>query len=391
MTANVTIDGFDLPLESPATQGDYAARVRDLAVAGTAIYPVGGATALEFGTPPARPGVALALTHLNRIVDYPVQDLTITVEAGMTVATLQRTLAAEGQRVPVDVPDAERATLGGALAVDAHGPRRLGYGRFRDWVIGMTTINDRGELCKSGGRVVKNVAGYDLAKLMIGSSGGLGVISQVTLKLQPRPAATALVAFPIVDIAATLDALHASQTRPVAVELLNDEAARIVGELPAGWVGLVLFEDNPEAVRWQVEQLAKELARAVTEVPLTMLDSLIASPAVAGCELSILAGMKPSQVADFVRPLHGVRVHAHALSGIVRVGVPTMDHPAFESLGRELLSDPARHAIVRRCPTTWKNRLNMWGPPSPAATLVRRVKEQLDPKGVLNPGRTSYG
>src|SRR5205823_4316741 len=194
-------------------------------------------------------------------------------EAGMTFAKLRLMLAAEGQWLPVDVPDPDRATVGGALAVDVSGPRRLGRGTFRDWVIGIGFVNDRGEACKAGGRVVKNVAGYDLAKLLIGSCGGLGIITQVTFKLQPLPAASTLVAFSAGDVRATLDTIHASRTRPIAVELLNPAAVTALsGDLPTGWLLLVLFEDQPEAVRWQVGQLGEELARPVSDVPLDLLD-----------------------------------------------------------------------------------------------------------------------
>src|SRR5262249_19160904 len=143
--------------------------------------------------------------------------MTVTVEAGVRVARLQQLLAAEGQRLPIDVPRAGEATLGGALATNASGPRRLGFGTPRDYVIGITTVNDRGESTKAGGRVVKNVAGYDLCKLHVGALGTLGVISQVTLKLRPLPESSALVCFGCGDgeLPGILDALHTSRTRPV--------------------------------------------------------------------------------------------------------------------------------------------------------------------------------
>ena len=114
---------------------------------------------------------------LNRVIDYPARDMTITVQAGITIAELQTLLAAENQRLPVDVPHADRATLGGALAVNVSGPRRYGFGTLRDYVIGISTVNDEGQEVKAGGRVVKNVAGYDLCKLHIGALGTLGIIT----------------------------------------------------------------------------------------------------------------------------------------------------------------------------------------------------------------------
>src|SRR6202030_783750 len=120
---------------------------------------------------------------------------TITVQAGITLGRLQDLLATENQRLPVDVPHPDRATLGGALAVNASGPRRPGFGPLRDYVIGITTVNDEGQETKAGGRVVKNVAGYDLCKLHIGALGTLGILTQVTLKVLPRPETQALLTF----------------------------------------------------------------------------------------------------------------------------------------------------------------------------------------------------
>src|SRR5207302_5553522 len=119
--------------------------------------------------------------------DYPARDMTITVQAGITLAQLQTILAGEKQRLPVDVPRADRATLGGTLATNPSGPRRYGFGTWRDYVIGISVINDEGHEVKAGGRVVKNVAGYDRCKLYISSIGTLGTIRQVARKLKPRP------------------------------------------------------------------------------------------------------------------------------------------------------------------------------------------------------------
>src|SRR5438874_8668927 len=119
--------------------------------------------------------------------------MTVTVQAGITLAKLQELLASENQRLPVDVPQAERATIGGALAANVSGCRRYGFGTLRDYLIGISVVNDEGQEVKAGGRVVKNVAGYDLCKLYIGSLGTLGIITQVTLKLKPRPEEEAFV------------------------------------------------------------------------------------------------------------------------------------------------------------------------------------------------------
>ena len=144
--------------------------------------------------------------------------MTVTVQAGITVAALQALLAKEGQRLHVDVPAADRATLGGAVAANLSGPRRLGRGTLRDYVIGISFVTDAGDEVKGGGRVVKNVAGYDLIKLHVGALGTLGVVTQVTLKVFPVPEDQTIVTFGIgtAAVGPTLDRLHASASRRIS-------------------------------------------------------------------------------------------------------------------------------------------------------------------------------
>src|SRR5262245_41594584 len=151
--------------------------------------------------------------------------MTITVQAGITTAALQAELAKENQWLPVDVPGPERATLGGAIALNQSGPRRFGYGTLRDYVIGISFVTDDGGEVRAGGRVVENVAGYDLRRLRIGAVGTLGVVTQVTLKVKPKPEAAAWVTLGCERdaLGAVLDLLHGSRSRPSAV-CLSDKA-----------------------------------------------------------------------------------------------------------------------------------------------------------------------
>src|SRR5262245_55913432 len=219
----------ELETVTPGSVQEVGEAVREGAAKGRAIYPFGGRTMFDYGLPPARPGVGIDLRGLCQVIDYPARDMTITVQAGITVAGLQAILEKENQQLPIDVPAADRATLGGILATNTSGPRRLGYGTLRDYVLGISVVNDEGKETKAGGRVVKNVAGYDLCKLYVGSLGTLGIITQATLKLKPRPEALALVVVSLSresTIPALLDQLHASQTRPVLMELLNAATAQ---------------------------------------------------------------------------------------------------------------------------------------------------------------------
>ena len=174
------------------------------------------------------PGVAISTTSISRLIDYPYADMTITVEAGMTLSTLSGILAGQQQRLLVDAPFPERATLGGIYATNTSGPRRFGAGRPRDQIIGVSFVTSEGVVVKGGGRVVKNVAGYDLPKLLTGSLGTLGIISQLTLKVRPIPERSAIAWVRYHNLRAVseaLERLNVSETRPIAVELLNEPAA----------------------------------------------------------------------------------------------------------------------------------------------------------------------
>jgi glycolate oxidase FAD binding subunit len=406
------IDDFGpLPVLRPSSAAEVGDLVRRAAVETQALYPLGGRTALGLGLPPERPGFAVDLRGLDRVIDYPARDMTITVQAGITLARLQEVLAGENQRLSVDVPRADQATLGGALAVNASGPRRFGFGTLRDYVIGVSAVNDEGQEIKGGGRVVKNVAGYDLCKLFVGSLGTLGVITQVTLKLKPRPEEQALLTLGCQSEAldGLLEQLHRSRTRPVCVEVLNEQAARALNRagdlgLPeAPWVLVVGFEDNRDTVSWQVQQLIKELpggngwgfhVRAgAPAAPLWQ--ALIDWPASAEGALALKANPLPRAVADFCRRTvtlrEGLLVRAHAGNGIVEVQAPgdlTLDGAA--AMLKTVLDAAVAgqgNLVLTRCPPAWKKTLPVWGAARGDAWLMRRVKEKLDPRRLFNPGR----
>ncbi len=230
----------NLPLTetiAPAQQADVAEAVCCAAGSGTPVYPIGGGTMLHYGVQPQRPGIGLSLAKLNRLVDYAAADLTITVEAGMTISDLNRTLGRQRQRLAVDVPQPDRATVGGAVATDAAGPRRYACGSMREYLLGFTAVDGTGNLFSGGGRVVKNAAGYNMCRLMAGSLGTLGVITQVTLMVRPMCETSAWVASPktSLDVVEKLLAeLVRSATRPVAIELLANSRRKAMRRPTAG-------------------------------------------------------------------------------------------------------------------------------------------------------------
>jgi glycolate oxidase FAD binding subunit len=412
MTADAClIDDFGpLSVVRPASVAEVGEIVRRAVAEGQALYPLGGRTMLDVGLPPTRPGLGVDLRGLAQVIDYPARDMTVTVQTGIPLAQLQRLLAAENQRLPIDVPRPEIATLGGALATNTSGPRRYGAGTLRDYVIGISTINDEGQETKAGGRVVKNVAGYDLCKLHIGALGTLGIITQVTLKVRPRPEARAILTLGCEAdaLAPLLDLLHRSRCRPSCIDVLNRHAVRVVAAasgvgLPeTAWVVLLGFEDNDTTVEWQMQQLIREtstapvrglearagittdsLWRALSELPLRP-----------EARLSLKANLLPGAVAEFCCRIdaypEATTVQAHAGSGIVRAHVADLTLQRATVMLKELLDaagSAGGNVVIHRCPPTWKTTLPVWGRPRGDGALMRQVKDALDSRRVFNPGR----
>jgi glycolate oxidase FAD binding subunit len=411
----ISIDEFGpLSIRRPASVAELCGLVKAAAAAGQGVYPVGGRTTLDVGLPPIKPGVAVDTTGLADMIDYPARDMTITVRAGITLAKLQAALAAEGQWLPIDVPQPERATLGGAVALNLSGPRRFGYGTLRDYVIGISFVTDEGQEVKAGGRVVKNVAGYDLMKLQVGAVGTLGVVTQLTLKVKPKPEASVLVTFgcETADLGAVLDLLHGSKSRPCAVELLNAAAWRAApqaqAEMPVppirgSWLIAAGFEEKAATVEWQVSTLLAELkaapVRDVAEVrgsAAADLWAMLGGQTRSAGGLAWKANMRPSRTAEFAAAAaeshRDVQLQAHALSGIVHGVYPDLGWSAERAAAvvAPLLDRAAGgdgNLVIRRCPTAWKAALPVWGHPGSDRALMRHVKTTLDPKTVFNPGR----
>lgn len=400
-----------LPLSdqtAPADAEELARTVRQAYQDATAIYPIGGGTSLDFGLPPRQPGLGLSLEKLDRVVDYPARDMTITAEAGIPLAKLAEALSRHGQRLPIDVPGAEQATLGGVMATDFSGPRRYGWGTMRDYVIGVSAVEGTGTPFKAGGRVVKNVAGYDLCKLLTGSLGALAVITQVTLKVLPSPESSAFGYCDLPDIDAAeqrLAALVNSQVTPAAVELLagpiwrEDPAFKELDDNAVGRL-VVGFEGAEADVSWMQRQLAEEwrnqnvFAERVEPGHVEELwRRLTEFPACPG-SLVVKASVLPDAVARFVglsRQIDGnVSIQAHAGNGIViaRFG----DLPP-ESASKTLITQlqPAAaegSVVVLSYPEGMElTQQSIWGGAADSAAVMRAVKEKFDPKGLLNPGR----
>ena len=291
------------------------------------------------------------------------------------------------------------------------GPRRYGFGTLRDYVIGITVVNDEGQEVKAGGRVVKNVAGYDLCKLYIGSLGTLGIITQVTLKLKPRPEEQALILVRCDRdrLESLPDAVHRSRSRPVCVDLLNHTAVQYINQqitvsLPeAPWVLAIGFEDNRDAVLWQSQQILTELSSggfrevetrtgSAAEPLWGALTEFLRCPE---ARLTFKANVLPHTVAALCGLAdtlpQRLMLQAHAGNGIVigHVGNDLTVEQAQTMLNVVQNSAVASqgNTLVWHCPAAWKSVLPVWGAPRSDIWLMRAIKEKLDPQRRFNPGR----
>jgi glycolate oxidase FAD binding subunit len=297
------------------------------------------------------------------------------------------------------------------MAVNVSGPRRYGFGALRDYVLGISTLNDEGREVKAGGRVVKNVAGYDLCKLHLGALGTLGIITQVTLKVLPRPEGQALLTFGCgsASLETILELIHQSRTRPVCIEVLNGAAAQQIASesglsMPtADWVVLIGFEESQQAVNWQMQQMIKEM-------PADQIHGLEARADVVGDQLwralgefpvrpnspvAFKANLAAKAVATFCLKAAALQpqvlLQAQAGSGIVR-GCLSADltleraQVILKELG-DLAATAQGNLILPQCLTGWKKQLPVWGRPRNDSILMRQVKEKFDPHRLFNPGR----
>ena len=243
-----TIDGVvPATVETPATAQDVANVLVSAAAAGATVAPVGGGSMLALGNVPDRIDVALSTARLDRVLHYEPTDLTLSVEAGVRFADLQALLGERGQCLPVEVPDADRATVGGMVATALAGPRRLGSGTLRDLIIGISVAYPNGTVAKAGGLVVKNVTGFDLMRLHHGALGTLGVITSINFKVLPKARSEATLLYNVAtrdEASERANRLRAHRSRPLALEIVRQLS---------GWQLALRYEGRPPTVALIVE------------------------------------------------------------------------------------------------------------------------------------------
>ena len=363
---------------APATYEQTAEVMRYAHAEGLAVIPRGAGAHMHIGNVPERYDIALSLSRLNAVVEHEPADLTATVQAGLTLGELQTRLGGAGQILPLDPPGGELATIGGILAANAWGPWRHAFGSARDMTIGLRVVTGEGRITRAGGRVVKNVAGYDLCKLYVGSLGTLGVIVEATFKLAPRPREqrTVVAAFPTAGDACALAAAVSGRGLSVrSVTLARDGGAWALAHELAG---------TPAAVERSQRELVALAQVANAGVPPA---EGLPDGASLLCKASVLPSRLPALV-DALDALEAARLLAYPTLGVCYAAWPS-PHDAGTIAGavRELTSEAGGTLVLERCPLDLKRRADVFGDPPPSFELMRRVKEQFDPRGILSPGR----
>jgi glycolate oxidase FAD binding subunit len=372
-----------------------------------AVVPRGSGSALGLGHPPARVDVLLDMRAMDRVIDYNPDDLTASVEAGVTAGALAARLDPRRQLLPVDPPGVLSRTLGGLVATAASGPLRLRYGTLRDLLLGVRFVQADGVVTWGGARVVKSVTGYDVPKLMAGSLGTLGVLCELTIRLHPRPEseATRLAVFDGIDAAAAFVArLLDSTLEPNRIELLNAAALARLGAPRATAAVAVSVGSVEAAVHAQtatIEQLVRQAGGNSASAPDEFWAAHGAMVEQAGRALTLHVASLPARLAETVRsvesavaattPGEDVVMAGCAALGTLDVMLPASAVATAVPLVERVREGMARlggHAIVRRAPVELRRRIDPWGHVEPGVmALMRALRDEFDPRRVLNPGR----
>lgn len=378
----------------PADAQELANGLRNANRDGLAVIPRGGGTKLGWGNPPRRANLQLGTGRMDRITEHTWADLTVTVDAGCRISVLQEALRVHGQRVAIDPLWPERATVGGVLSANDTGALRLRFGGLRDLIIGATIALPDGTLARSGGKVVKNVAGYDLSKLVTGAFGTLGVIASATFRLHPLPQLARTLSARLSDAGAAqrlVLALQDSRLAHTALQLrLVDDGVGIEMD--------VLFEGTQAGVDAQTKEAARIAAgqAAFAESPASVWQArqqLWAGEPAAVVKLNTVVSEAGAMVTRVRHLAHSGGCRWRGVIQATGTGWLALTGPAagWTAIVRELRRATAAHGgsvvVLDVPPALADPNLDAWGDAGDALPLMVAVKQEFDPKGTLNPGR----
>ncbi|MGB8770534.1 MAG: FAD-binding oxidoreductase [Candidatus Korobacteraceae bacterium] len=378
---------------APGSAQEVAHVLRYCNSAGLTIIPRGGGTQLGLGNRLRAADFILSLERLNRVIEHAWGDMTVTVEAGCTIASLQRVLREHGQQLGADPMQPERATVGGVLATAESGTLRIRYGAIRDLVLGLEMALPDGSVIKAGGKVVKNVAGYDLTKLAIGSLGTLGVITSAVFRLHPVPVATATYGAVIPT---------ASEAAKLVLAILDSHLVytglQIHASRPDQVFIQVRFEGIPESLQDQSAKLGQiagdhKFAECADDV-WTARQKLFAN---AGDSVICKCSVLPSQITSLCDAVFRLAESAKIAAVLVAQGTGVAEvrldaaglQPLIAVLGalRAEVDRVEGTLTVSLCPVAMKDELDVWGSVNDVLPLMQRIKQKFDPDRTLNPGR----
>jgi glycolate oxidase FAD binding subunit len=388
------VDGVLPQLVIEPGSGEEVAQVLKAANgAGLQVVPRGGGTKLSWGNTPGDGFVILSTRRLNRVVEHAWGDMTATVDAGCTVQRFQQTLAEHGQRLALDPPWPGQATIGGILATNDSGPLRVRFGSLRDLIIGITLALPDGTLAKSGGKVVKNVAGYDLPKLATGSLGTLGVITQAIFRLHPIPYESRTLTFAATDaqtVSAVILAIQDCNMAPTGLQVRASNSGSPQVD--------VRFEGTAAGCEAQVGQTLRLANRAKRVDPHAEVWNAH-EQIWAGTESFVVGkfALLPTELRSFLDKLAAIEKSAQLTWQLVAqgVGVGLLRLEAFNRANlatavhalRVGLEAAHGSLVVLTCPREIKTKIDVWGSAGDALPLMKSIKAQFDPGGILNRGR----
>jgi glycolate oxidase FAD binding subunit len=356
------------------------------------VLPCGRGSKINWGGLAKNIDIVVSTEHINQLIEHAVGDLTVTVEAGMQFAHLQEILAKSGQTLALDPAAPESATIGGIVATADTGSLRQRYGGVRDQLLGITFIRADGQIAKAGGRVVKNVAGYDLMKLFTGAYGTLGIITQVTFRVYPIPdtSGTVILTGKVELISQAARILQGSELTPTQVDLLS---SKLVTNLDLGkGIGLIArFQSISESVEEQSKRLLAigeklglhgVIYAANREADLWQrLPEQIHSPATEST-ITCKIGVLPTQAVEILNNIEIGLIHLSSGLGLVRLKNQEQILPL-----RNLCTANSGFLTILSASVELKKNIDVWGDIGNSLAVMRGIKKQFDTQNILSPGR----